>query len=99
MDRARSPTLLALVDGDGSDFQSACENAVRTEFKIQSKLNHLVVDWVNAQTSSGTATTIFTEGCLQTLDTALLQEAWFLLFGFGWGFFKSFFKTHSKFVL
>lgn len=52
------------------------------EFKSQSKLNHLV-DWVNAQTSSGTATTIFTEGRL-LLDTALLQEALLLLlFGFG----------------
>lgn len=48
---------------------------VRIEFKIQSKLNHLV-NWVNAQTSSGTATTIFIEGCLQTLDTILLQESW-----------------------
>lgn len=47
----------------------------QSEFKIQSKLNHLV-NWANVQTSSGTATTIFIEGCLQTLDTALLQESW-----------------------
>lgn len=65
--------------------------------KSSQKLNHLV-GWVNAQTSSGAATTIFIEGCLQTLDTALLQEACFLLFGLGWVFLNSFFKIHSKFV-
>lgn len=77
---------MALVDGDGSHFQSACKNTVRTEFKIQLKLNHLV-NWVNAQSVSGTATTIFTEDCLQTLDTALLQEAWgFFIFVWFWLF-------------
>lgn len=91
-----SHSLLALADGDGSDFQNACKNSI--EFKIQSKLSHLV-DWVNAQTSSGTATNHFHRRLSSNSgDSFATGDLGAFYFGFGWGFFKSFFKTHTKFV-
>lgn len=98
MDRARSPIrswhlemTTVLIS------QSTCKNTVRTEFKIQSKLSHLV-HWVKAQTSSEvqppfSQKVIFkhwTQLCYRRLVFCCL-----VLVGF---FFKSLFKTQSKLV-
>lgn len=77
---------MALGDDDSSDFPEYMQK--HSQKRVQNPVKTQSSGPLGKSTDKlRSATTIFIEGYLQTLDTALLQEACFLLFGFGWVFF------------